>query len=91
VYGDTGGHNAKLGGYASMAPCIPSILTTADLPQIASLACPKPLSIVNPVSADGEKLSSRDAEAAFAWARKFYDVSGHGDRLAITCSTSQSR
>ena len=66
-----------------MLPCIPRVLTVADLPQIDALVSPKPLTIVNPLWATGEGLSPHDVEAAFAWTTQYYRVSGCGDRFVV--------
>ncbi len=86
VYGNAGGHNARLGVYGSMVPCIPMVLTVADLPQINALVCPKPLTIVNPLWANGERLSPHDMQTAIAWTTQYYRVSGCGDRLVVAAS-----
>jgi hypothetical protein len=88
VYGDVGEHNADLGGYGSMAPCIPKVLKVADIPQLVALVSPRPLTIADPVWASGERLSREDLPGAFAWARRFYEVSGAVD--FITFSTCRS-
>jgi hypothetical protein len=76
VYGDAGGHNADLGVYGSMLPCIPNILELADVPQLASMVCPRPLTITDPLWANGRAVSAKDMSRVFAWARRFYEVSG---------------
>jgi acetyl esterase/lipase len=76
VYGDAGGHNADLGVYGSMVPCIPNILKLADIVQLAAMVCPRPLTITDPLWADGKAVSTEDTLRVFAWARRFYEVSG---------------
>ena len=76
VYGDAGGHNADLGVDGSMVPCIPTILEVADIPQLASLVCPRPLTIADPVWADGKPVSADEMSRAFAWTIHFYEASG---------------
>ena len=74
--GATRGRYAKFGGYGSMVPCIPSILELADIPQLVSLVCPRPLAIIDPVWANGKPVPAGDLPSVFAWTRHFYKVSG---------------
>ena len=83
VWGDTTGHNDHLGGYGSMMPCIPHILKYADIPQLAALVCPRPLTIIAPLWASGEAVSDRDLAGAFVWTRRFYEVSGCPGNLIV--------
>jgi len=83
VYGDTGRHNDNLGGYGSMVPCIPNILKYADIPQLAAMVCPRPLTITSPVLASGEMVGNKNLQNAFAWTKRFYKVSGCSSRLII--------
>ena len=83
VYGDAGGHNADLGVYGSMVPCIPNILEVGDMPQLASMVCPRPLTITDPLWANGKAVSEEDLSNAFAWATRFYEVSGCPSALIL--------
>jgi len=46
---------------------IPGILKVLDIPQLIALVSPKPVLVVNPVSAVGKALSQSDAVRALAW------------------------
>ncbi|MFH0797267.1 MAG: alpha/beta hydrolase family protein [Candidatus Omnitrophota bacterium] len=72
-------------GYGSMVPCIPNILKYADIPQLAALVCPRPLTITEPMWASGEMVSGSglDLSGVFAWTRRFYEVSGYPGNLAV--------
>jgi hypothetical protein len=83
VYGDAGGHNADLGVYGSMVPCIPNVLHLADIPQLASMVCPRPLTITDSLWANGKAVSAEDLSSAFAWLRRYYEVSGCPRALVI--------
>ncbi len=86
VYGDAGGHNADLGVYGSMVPCIPAILKLADIPQLASLVCPRPLTITDPLWANGKAVSVGDMPRVFAWTTRYYEVFGVPKSLAVVRS-----
>ena len=81
VYDDTRGRYAKFGGYGSMVPCIPGILKLADIPQLVSLVCPRPLAIIDPVWANGKPVPAGNLPSVFAWTRRFYEVSGSAGTL----------
>jgi hypothetical protein len=49
---------------------IPGILKVLDIPQLLALVSPKPVFVVNPVSAVWKALSQSDAVRALAWTRE---------------------
>lgn len=62
----------------------PGILRAGDLPQIASLIAPKPLTIVDGVTPNGKKLAEKELRQAFAFTRTVYDVLKAGEKLSIS-------
>lgn len=66
------GPRPSLGGYGSLVPCIPDMLKHADIPQLAALVAPRPLTVTAPLWASGDPLSPAEAAAAFAWTRAIY-------------------
>jgi hypothetical protein len=69
----------KLGGYGSMVPCIPSLLEAGDIPQLAALVAPRPLSIDAPQHASGNPVPEKDLNSAFAWTHAVYRLD-HADK-----------
>ncbi|HLV81969.1 MAG TPA: dienelactone hydrolase family protein [Chthonomonadaceae bacterium] len=76
--------NAHLGGYGSMLPCIPGILTEADIPQLAALVAPRPLTIQQPLWASGNPLEAGQIAPAFRWTQEIYRALGAESALALT-------
>jgi hypothetical protein len=72
------------GGYQSMLPCIPNMLRYADIPQLAALMAPRPLTLHASRLADDSLLSASAAEQTFAWTRAVYRLSGSTNSLQIT-------
>jgi hypothetical protein len=73
-----------LGGYGSMAPCIPSILKAADIPQLAALVAPRPLTLREPLWASGTPLTEDEAARQFAWTNATYRVHGLEGKLRVS-------
>ena len=66
----------KLGGYGSIAPCIPHILKYADIPQIMALVAPRPLRIVEPKWASGDPVPPAARVTALRWTSEVYSLYG---------------
>ena len=67
-----------------MGTLIPgSLQTLGDLPQLMSLLAPRPLRIINPVSAGGEPLDANKADAALKHTRVTYRVMKAAKALTI--------
>lgn len=62
---------------------VPRALRTYDLPDLATLIAPRPLS-VHAVNAKGEPVTQETIDAAYASARKAYDSKNAGNRLTLT-------
>jgi pimeloyl-ACP methyl ester carboxylesterase len=75
--------NLNLGGWKSMLPSIPYILDTADIPQIAALVSPKPLTIISPKYADDSNLSKEEISTVFNWTNEAYQSAGRLGKLVI--------
>jgi dienelactone hydrolase len=73
-----------LGGYGSMVPCIPGVLRHADIPQLAALVAPRPLTISRPLCASGKPVRSEDLDRQFAWTRQAYHLHNADKALKIT-------
>ena len=82
----------KLGGYGSMLPCIPHLLSSADIPQLMALVAPRPLEIDEPLWASGDPVAQDELDPAFAWARQVYRVhKAEGSLRVKAAAVSQSK
>ena len=72
-----------LGGYGSMVPCIPHILRQGDVPQLAALVAPRPLTIRKPLWASGQPVPAADCMRLFAWTKQVYALHSRSDALKI--------
>jgi len=75
--------NLNLGGWKSMLPSIPYILDTADIPQIAALVSPKPLTITAPKYADDRNLTKEEILNVFTWTTAAYQSADRLGKLVI--------
>jgi hypothetical protein len=76
-----------LGGYGSMVPCIPHVLRWADVPQLAALVAPRPLTINEPLWASGGAVPAKDCARVFAWTSQIYEICGGKSSLRILSRT----
>ena len=73
----------KLGGCGSIVPCIPNMLKYADIPQLAALVAPKPLSIVEPIWASGNPVQKEELDKVFSWTKRVYHLNNREAALTI--------
>ena len=78
-----------LGGYGSMVPCIPHLLKTADIPQLAALVAPRPLTIIDPLRASGNAVSNEEALKAFEWTQRIYGLQKADKALVISLGNTK--
>jgi cephalosporin-C deacetylase-like acetyl esterase len=74
-----------------MVVMVPDLLRYADVPQLAALAAPRPVAILNSLRADGAPASARELEALYAWPRAAFRQLGGMDRLRVEAGVSQER
>lgn len=66
-----------------LASVIPGALAYYDLPDLAGLIAPRPLTIRNPVDAAGKPISKAEAEKVYAGARRAYEKLKAADKFKI--------
>src|SRR5439155_6813550 len=52
-----------------MVVMVPDLLRHADVPQLAALAAPRPVALLNPLRADGSPAAAQEVEGLAAWPR----------------------
>jgi len=66
-----------------LAGVVPGALKTYDLPDLAALLAPRPLTIRNPVDAMGKPVTQVELEAAYSKAREAYKAAGAAKNLVL--------
>ena len=66
-----------------LASVMPGALKVYDLPDLAALLAPRPLTIRNPVDPMGKPVSQEELEAAYAKAREAYKAAGAEKNLVL--------
>jgi len=85
------GDNTNLGGYGSVAPFLPDILSYADVPMILALVAPRQIKIINPVWASGKRIEREEASEILKFSYKVYSLYKCSRDLSIRFTQAKFR
>ncbi|MBI3461641.1 MAG: hypothetical protein HY000_01070, partial [Planctomycetes bacterium] len=67
-----------------MGIAAPGILSVGDVPHLAALVAPRPLSIHGALRPDGARLDEHEISEGFAFTRRMYELLGAGEQFAAS-------